>query len=231
MKKQITFLLILFSFNNYAQSQFEGASARNGIESLLYATTRGSGTLGTFFNNGPSSIEGNAYLFKSWSNTLRIKINEKQYLLYNINLNIKTNNLESKVRDSLFVFDGLNTDYLYINNRKFKRFYFAKNKRKTLFEVIYDCGDFMLLKDYKLEVRKGDIDPLMIKKTRYSYNTVETYYTKDDKGFVRLKLKKKSILGLLKNKKLEMKTFIKKNKLSVKRDEDLKKILKFYCNL
>ena len=175
-------------------------------------------------------IEGNIYVFENWTNRGILKIGKNEFKLSNINFNMRTNKIESRVgKDSVYIFDLTNVDHIFINNRKFKNYYFSN--QNEILEVIYDGDDFKMLKDYKVDIKRGEVDPLMIKKKVAKFYTNAFYYIKKGNDFKKIKLKKKDILLLFDNKSNLVSNFVKENKLSYKKEKDINKIFIFYDSL
>ena len=187
---------------------------------------------GNIFFNKPTDLKGDIHVFPNWKNIGIIDIDNKMYRLANINFNIKTNNFESQVgKDSIFILDIANVNHIHINNRKFQSFYFSNKKGDQSFEILYDGDDFKLLKGYEVGIRYGETDPLMVKKKVDTYFTTKTYYVRRGADIQEVSLKKKNILLLFKDKANLVGTFAKKNKISYKKDNDLKKLFNYFNSL
>ncbi len=187
---------------------------------------------GNIFFNKPTNLKGDIHVFSQWKNKGVIRIDNKDYRLGNINFNIKTNNFESQVgKDSVFILDIANVNHVYINNRKFKSFYFAKKKSDKSFEIIYDGDDFKLLKGYEVGIKYGETDPLMVRKKVDTYFITKTHYIRKGTDIQEITLKKKKIVSLFKDKTDLINKFVKENKLSYKKEIDLKKIFNYYNSL
>ena len=232
MKSIITFAALLFSLNlTFAQNIGAGADNATGLSSVVYAIFN-TNSVGTFINYTKTEIKGSTHVFPNWRNIGIIDIDNKKYRLANINFNIKTNNFESQVgKDSIFILDIANVNHIYINNRKFQSFYFSNKKGDQSFEILYDGDDFKLLKGYEVGIRYGETDPLMVKKKVDTYFTTKTYYVRRGTDIQEISLKKKNILLLFKDKANLVSTFAKKNKLSYKKDNDLKKLFNYFDSL
>ncbi len=225
MKSIITIIVLFFINITFSQNIEAGADSRTGFESIIMAsTTLSAGGVGTFINYNKTEIVGSTYIFSNWKNIGIVDIDNKKYRFNNINFNIKTNNFESQVgKDSVFVFDITDVNFIYINNRRFQSFYFSKKKRDKTFEIIYDGEDFKLLKDYEIGIKYGETDPLMVKKKVDTYFTTKKYYVRRGTDIQEISLNKKAILSLFKEKSNLVSAFAKKNKLSYKKEEGLKK--------
>lgn len=228
MKSLISLFLIFSSSFIFSQNiDPNTGSSRFGILSDMSNFSGGS-----IIINKKSEVKGNIYVFPNWNNIGIIDIDNKKYKLANINFNIKTNNFESQVgKDSVFILDIANVNDIYINNKKFKSFYFSKIKKNKSFEILYDGDDFELLKGFEVGIKYGETDPLMVKKKVDTYFTTKTYYIKRGTDIQEIRLKKKTILDLFKEKSNLVNTFAKKNNLSFKKDMDLKKIFSYYKSL
>jgi len=176
--------------------------------------------------------EGSVYAFEKWNNRGSIYIDNKKYNLGNVNFNMWTNTIESQVgKDSVYIFDLANVEFAYIDNRKFKSFYFTKENKNKIFEVLYDGIDFIVMKGYEVGIKRGDPDPLMVKKVTNKFFTTKTYYVNEGINIKKITLKKKTVLPLFKDKADLVSKFVKENNLSFKKDKDLKKIFNYYKSL
>ena len=228
MKSIITIIILFFINIIFSQN----IDPTNGASKLGILSDMSNFSGGSIIFNKKTEVEGNIHLFKSWNNKGVIHIDKKDYRLGNVNFNMKTNNFESEIgKDSIFIFDVANIDYIYVNNRKFKSFYFPKKKKDLNFEIIYDGEDFKLLKGYEVGIKYGETDPLMVKKKVDTYFTIKKYYVRAGTDIQEISLKKKAILSLFKEKSDIVSVFVKKSKLSYKKEQDLKKIFQYYKTL
>lgn len=197
-------------------------SASNGMKSSYGASA--------YFVNPARAVDGTVYLFEDWNNTGVIHATTNQrYSLRNINLNIERNSFESKVgRDSLFSFNFNNIEKFIINGRTFKNYYWNDDNR--VYEIIYEGKDWSLIKGFKIVEVTGSANP-MLNRTRDRMIRKTFYYLKDDKGIRSFILKKNRVLKLLSNSDKaitsKIENYAKANKLSFKKENDLRKILEF----
>jgi len=176
-------------------------------------------------------VSGSYHLFRGWNNHGIIHAtNGKSYRLKNVNFNIKNRVFEYKnEQDSIIGFD-LNGAAIIINSRKFKSFYFKKTNDNKIFEIVYNSDLFVLLKDYSSEVK-------IIKPEGYrdysknEYIIRKAYYVLKDNKIEPFKLKKRNILSLLNNNSDTIEKYIRKNRLSYKKEEDLKEMFKYLKSL
>ena len=196
-------------------------SASNGMQSSYGSSA--------YFVNPSRAVDGTVYLFEDWSNSgiIYATTNEK-YSLKNINLNIERNSFESKVgQDSLFSFNFNNIDKFVVNGRTFKNYYWDDDNR--VYEIIYENENWSLIKGFKIVEVSGSANP-MLNRTRDRIIRKAFYYLKDDSGINTFIMKKNKILKLLNKKESgseEVLRYVKSNKLSFKREEDVVKILDY----
>ena len=168
-------------------------------------------------------------MFEDWNNSgIIYATTTERYSLKNINLNIERNSFESKVgQDSLFSFNFNNIDKFVINGRTFKNFYWDDDNR--VYEIIYENENWSLIKGFKIVEVTGSANP-MLNRTRDRIIRKAFYYLKDDSGINTFIMKKNKILKLLNKKESgseEILGFVKSNKLSFKKEDDVIKILDY----
>ncbi|PTM07681.1 MAG: hypothetical protein DA407_10200 [Bacteroidetes bacterium] len=184
-----------------------------------------------YFVNPARAVDGTVYLFEDWNNAGVIYAANQRFSLKNINLNIQRNSFESKVgQDSLFSFNFNNVEKFVINGRTFKNYYWEDDNR--VYEIIYESENWSIIKGFKIVEVTGSANP-MLNRSRDRMVRKMFYYLKDDKGIHSLILKRKKILKLVKGDGKDIEktaNFAKANKLSYKKEEDLRKILEYSEN-
>ena len=229
--KTITTIILILS-TSLIFSQNINSNPNTGLQSIVNGSFGAGNVVGTFINEKPKEIAGEIHLFENWINISEINIDDKIYKIFNINFNMKTNNFESKVgTDSLYVFDISNINHIHINSRKFKSYFFDKENKNQSFEIVYDGDDMKLMKGYEIGIKFGTPDPTMVKETQDKYFTTTTYYIKEGNDIKEISLKKKKILVLFKDKSAVVSSYVKKNKLSYKKDRDLNRIFTYFDSL
>ena len=230
MKSILTLTITLFSISLIAQVS-DGVTKVASTSSEILRITNGNnfGSSVTFIN--PKRItEGSVHLFKNWKNHAVIITNDGQkFSLKNINLNIKRNVFESKIDDgsSIFTFNFNNIDRFIVNNKVFKNFYYDDDNR--VYELIYESDEFSIMKGHTIQLIEGSANPMVNRKFDKYVQKSSYFIMKDDK-IKPFKLKKKRILKLVdgdieRAQKIEQ--YVKSNRLSYKKEYDVRKVLEF----
>lgn len=227
IKLFLTISILLYIVPLFAQDNSLSAPQ---MSTLQRASNNNNGIgVALFYKNPARKIDGTVYLFDSWDNRAIIYTTSHEKLaLNNINLNIKRNTFESKLRnDSLFSFNFNNIEKFVINNRVFKNYYWDNDNR--VYEEIASQKDFEILKGFNVKYFEGSANPMLNRKNdKYIRN--ETYYVRKDNKISFFALKKSRILKLLDlndQQKKKVLDYVDQYKLSFKKEEDLKKILDY----
>jgi len=178
-------------------------------------------------------IDGSLYLFDTWENFGWIEHDNKKYTLKDVNYNILMDQFEYKIsNDSVFIFDN-NIDLIYLANKNFKKYYLDANTGHKYCEVLYEGSNYSLLKKYDVRLREAGPNPLMLKGNSNEFVKSKKYYINNNvtNTLLPIKLKKNNIVALFSNKENDIKSYIKKNKISYKNENDLVKIFKYYDSL
>ncbi len=214
-----------------AQTQTAVTPTNNALETVAAQGAGFSGGNGVIYNP-PRGIEGSVYVFDNWRNSAIIETSEdKRYKVRSVNFNAKTNAVEARINgDSVFTFDYTNIDRIVINNRSFKNEYSPVEGGYRVFEVIAETDDFAIYKDYVLDIKEGNPNPMLVQ-TNDKYIMRDNYYMKKGRSFKKIKLRKSSVLRLAGNKADELEAFAKENRLSFKKEADLQKLARYYETL
>lgn len=231
MKKLFLLTVILSVSFTFAQGgkSADGNGAAVSRDLIMSANSNSSYGSAMRFVNPARPIEGNVHLFDGWNNTAVIHTTDnQQFLLKNINLNLKRNTFESKIDDNqIFTFNFNNIDRFVVNNKVYKNFYW--NDDSKVYEMVYEGNDFQLLKGYNVTLVEGSANPMLGRKND-RYVKKPHFYLRQDGKIKTFKLKKKRVLKLTNGDEAKADMIIdyaKRNKLSFKKAYDVKKILEF----
>ncbi|TVZ56974.1 hypothetical protein OD91_2278 [Lutibacter sp. Hel_I_33_5] len=229
MRKILLTLSFIISFS-LSFSQDQEGTALNDFQSFTnsVAATNSVNAYGgsVSFNNPRRKILGSFYLLDEWENNgVIVTKDNKKFSIQNINLNIKSNSFESKVRGNkkVFVFNFNNIDKFIINNKVYKKYFSSEDSR--VYQIIYENKDFQLLKGYSVKFVEGSANP-MLNRSFDKFVRQESIFIRKNDEVKKFKLKRSKIVGLIgKEKTNEIKAFAKKKDLSFKKEKDVKKIL------
>ena len=227
----LTILVLSVTFVSYAQTDQAVNPNNTTVVSIASQGTGYRGGTGVVYNP-PRNIEGTVYLFDSWRNNVVIETDKQNFKLGNINFNAKRNSFESKIQgtDSIFTFNFKNINRLLVNNQPFKKIYSPIDGGYKIYEVIAEAGDYAIYKDYYIEIKEGNPNPMLVQ-TSDKYVMRDSYFVKKGKSFKRLKFKKSAILKSVGNKSKALEKYASENGLSFKNEAELEKIIAHYGTL
>jgi hypothetical protein len=187
------------------------------------------GFSGVFYNR-VTPVEGTTYLFDNWEqNAIVHKILKDKFLVRRVNLNLNKMTFDAKITESedvlSFSFDGI--DKIEINKRIYKNILY--NNSKILFELLYDTDKIKFMKGFEVKLIKASKDP-MVNRPFDKYVKSESYYLMNEEIITKIKLKKKIIYNTLKLNKTEISnldSFIKSTSISLKKEQDIIKLLMY----
>ena len=247
MKTLSLILTLLFGLNGFAQSFLEAYEATrhfepfdnlNGTYDAEFQTLTGnpeewSKIMGVFYEFddirfGKRGFEGSAFLFDSWDNRAEIIAGNKKYIISNINFHINRDIFVTQMEgDSTFVYDFKGIDRIVVNNRAFKNVYTISEGKNKVYEVIFENKQMSLLKGYSTDLVQASPNP-MVNRTRNKIKRVSNYYILKDGNLRVIKLKKSNILRIFDEDQAKLlEQFVKENKLSYRKEEDVTKMLKY----
>lgn len=175
------------------------------------------------------TVEGTKYFFEDWNNRAFIYASNGERMIVNkVNLNMQEKVFESKfINDITFIFSFRNIEKIVVKNRTFKKYY-GENDIEGVYELIYEADKFSLLKKFSIKHIPASPNPMTSQKERYIRQY--QYFFKKNNEIKPFKMKKKnviSLIGLNDDGTIKMNNFVKMNRLSFKKENDLKRILDF----
>lgn len=233
MKKIIFLVLVMTGFVSFSQGDDAGGDTFRNTLSLGQVTNDqpASPTFAISYI-APTSIEGSKYLYDDWKNVGVLETaKNKKYRIGNLNYDVQKDVFVSKIsKDSVHEFNTVNFKKIVINNKNFKVVHKNDENGSIFMEVVGESEELSLLKDYKLTVRGGVFSPTT-GQGNDEYVISYKYYLERNGSITPIKLKKAELLKVFGSKAEEIKSFAKKNKLSFKKDKDVKKLFLHYNNL
>lgn len=181
-----------------------------------------------------NEVDGTKYLYDTWEMpAMIVTTSNRELRLNNINLNLKDNQFETEtLGDSLFIFNNDKIQYVETLTTTFIKLRHPRSNEMSFFEKLLDLEKMSLYKHPELEITEGVLNPLTQVKSPDVYKRTYSYfYSKNNSGFIEIKLKKKQILNTLSDKKKEVMNFVKENKLGYNSQEHLIRILTYYNSL
>ena len=218
-------ILLIFSFLPFlfANSQtLEAESTIGSVTSINDLFTK------HLKNSSKEEIIGTPFLFPNWENPGIVYSEGNKHSLRKLNYNILSDEIGSlKGKDSVFVYNKAKIDSFTINKKVFKKY------NESFYEVLNDGVKINLLKKYKVEIVEGMFNPIDGTKEKNRFKIIDDFYIKsgNNGGFEKYIPSRKSISSIFKENNDLVKKFIKENKLSFKKEEDVIEIFEYYNKL
>lgn len=228
--KTYSFTLVLLFLASAVSSQ--NVIDNNNAQDFLKALTGGQSNTLTQFDNRYVEIKGSPFVSKDWTEG-SIIVNKNNQVVKGIFImyNAYDNELWVKVDEKkTILLDNSTIKGFVINDNDIKRVFVKDDIKKykaTFFEVICD-GKVSVLKKPHVNLFKSDTKSgYQMEKSNF-FKASPKYFIKKGKGEFQL-LKRKSYALSKKFPKLKrkMKKYIKKEKIKLNKDEDLKKLMKW----
>jgi uncharacterized protein YdeI (BOF family) len=228
MKKKIILLVqILCIFSSFAQEK------ENDINPNLNVTRQGFGeqaflNMGVGFVNAKIKTEGSAYYFDNWNTEGLIYTKDnKRYKIKKVNINLYDNTLEAIYDEGyVFTFNTSNLVKIVINKKIFR--VLTLDDELNIFELFFN-NRLSIYRYNSVSYYKNSQNPMVNRKVN-EYISKEKYYLYDKGRLTKIKLSNKYFSKLFQSETISQEfilDFIKKNKLSLKKEADLIKVLNF----
>ncbi|WP_298351813.1 hypothetical protein [uncultured Dokdonia sp.] len=234
MKKIAIVVMCVLATSLYAQRDDAVDANNNVLGALASYGPDGAGVGGSSVVFNPSRpIDGSVHVFDTWRNNAIIQTTGGMTLRLrdNINLNAKRNVFESKIgRDSVFTFDFTNIEKMVVNNKTYKNIFSPVEGGYRLVEVVAETDDFAIYKDYKIDIKEGNPNPMLAQQND-KYVMKDSYYVKKGRSFKKFKLKKSNFLKLAGKKADQLEAYADKNNFNFRDEKDLEKIASYYGTL
>jgi len=165
----------------------------------------------------PLEIDGSTYFFKKPQDSNILVLDGKKPIRVKTNYNILTETFEVASEDGF-----LNLSPDKINSIKFKDVSFIVYDSK-FYELVTENDKFSILKSYSLEAKEQEYKAGIQPKPNLRYKKINSLFLKSNNKISQIKISKKSIIAMFgKSNSKTIKTFIKKNKISIRDSKELK---------
>lgn len=223
----ILLVQILCIFSSFAQEK------ENDINPNLNVTRQGFGeqaflNMGVGFVNAKTKTEGSAYYFNNWNTEGLIYTKDnKRYKIKKVNINLYDNTLEAIYDEGyVFTFNTNNLVKIVINKKVFR--VLTLDNELNIFELFFN-NRLSIYRYNSVSYYKNSRNPMVNRKVN-EYINKEKYYLYDAGSLTKIKLSNKYFSKLFQSETMSQEfilDFIKKNKLSLKKEADLIKVLNF----
>jgi hypothetical protein len=237
------FLVTAASYNIYGQGSVIPANVRavNTLEGLTDSNGLGNNEMLYGIPLPEGKVIGDTYLSTQWKRSV-ILLYEKNKLIegFPARYDIKLDELEVKGRKEVKVLEGRKVkSFMWIDSVRTEPFYFVNARDFKLdgipltgfFEVLVD-GNTALFKKTNITVKKADYNVTLSMGSRDDkILKTPSYYLADGARISEIPGSKKKFLQLLKSKAEQVEKYMDENNLSVKKEEELIAICKYYNSL
>ena len=220
--KKLNVLLLFISLATFGQDN--DPNKWSGFD-----TDKSGGFTGVFYNR-VTPTEGTIYLFDNWEQSAVVhRILDDKFLVKRVNFNLNKMSFDAKITESedvlSFSFDGI--DKIEIDNKVFKNI--LHNKSNRIFQIFYSDDNVKFMKGFDIKLIKASKDP-MVNRPNDKYVKSESYFLMNKGVITRIKLKKKAIYKTLELNKEDIsniEVFIKSTSISLKKEQDIIKLLTY----
>ena len=235
MRRKFRFILIIILNPAllFAQQLPDGYDAISNLQQQVLMNKKLESTI-----SGYENVKGTPLLFEKF-HTGNFYFNNKTCMTGKmVNYNCYT--------DDVLFFDGKNTytvnsqdiDYFTITGNKediillFKQVFLLSEKRRIFMQILYQ-QESILFKRYRKEFLKADLDQPYGQNRQFDeYNDYYEYYImQNGQEPVLLRQRKSSVAEIFNDKSDLMEDYIKKEKIDLKNEGDLIKLVEYYNNL
>ncbi|MDC1470037.1 hypothetical protein N8341_02385 [Flavobacteriaceae bacterium] len=184
-------------------------------------------------NASAAKIQGTFYLLEDWvSKGYLTRIDGKVVTVLGLNYDTKSDAFVVKVsNDSIFKFNDTTIKEVNLGNMKFRRYSNVMNAKQSYLEVLANTNDIEILKYHGKQIKLGVKNPMTQASTPDKYVDVKRVFFKKGNKVTETKLSKKQFYKLFDDKSNLIKAYVSKNRMSLKDDKNLQKILNYYNTL
>jgi hypothetical protein len=181
--------------------------------------------------NRYEDVKGTPYIYKEWRLANIIDSKDLIFEDVKINYNGYTENFEVRIDNKFIELDEKfykRIDVLIPNNEKEVYLPGVHEKlNKKFIRVLFKKDKIMLLKDFKARMIENVVQNVGKPETFKRFVPIKKYFILNTDELTPINLTKKSILAYFDNK-IDLDDFVKKNKIKMKSEEDIIKILEYW---
>jgi hypothetical protein len=239
----ILFLVSIISLDSYSQGSVIPSNVRavNTIERLTDSNGLGNNEMMFGIPLPEGKVIGDTYLSTEWKRSV-ILLYDKNKLIegFPARYDIKSDELDIKGAGGVKVLEGRKVkSFMWMDSSRAEPYYFINAKEFKVdgvpligfYEVLVD-GNTPLFKKMSITVKKADYNvTLAIGSRDDKILKNPTYYLADGNTAYEIPGSKKKFLQLLKSKADEVESYMDSNGLSIKKEEELVVICKYYNSL
>jgi hypothetical protein len=182
-----------------------------------------------------SNVKGTPYIFKEFQNGNFYFSNKTLITDKLINYNCYTDEVTFSDENKVYKANSQDIDYFTIKRSEngaillFKQVFLSSEKKRIFMQVLYQ-GKSVLFKRYRKEFLKADVGtPYGSNRQTDEYNDYYEYYVSaNGKEPVILKPRKSAVVGIFSDKSEIIEEFIKKEKINLKDETDLIRLVEQY---
>lgn len=178
--------------------------------------------------NDDAQIEGSHYLNDEWKEG-KINYLGKNYLVKDFKYDLYNGVLLFKLKDIVYeIPDNSNITTFSIGDKNFINIKHGKKFEKDFLEILINTGNIKLYKKHICQFLPGKEGNGIVPTKNDSYRYRKEYFTQvNSKIPVKFSPSKRNIYKMIPDSKNEIKSYIKKNRLKVKKESDLIKVISF----
>ena len=184
-------------------------------------------------NVAAAKIQGSFYLSEDWfSKGYLTRTDGKVVPVLGLNYDTKSDAFVVKIsNDSIFKFNNTTIKEVNLGNMKFRKYNNVIDSRPSYLEVLANTNDIEILKHHGKQIKLGVKNPMTQTSTPDKYVDVKRVFFKKGNEVTETKLSKKQFYKLFDDKSNLIKAYVSKNRMSLKDDKNLQKILNYYNTL
>ena len=217
-----------------------------GVITIHAQGMRGTSNISDGFGINSKSTKGHQFLLKEWVIGYLVdntgKLTEKRLLNYDIHYNKPTYKVSNDSKDVMVLDNELFSGFVLMDAKKRRYIFtkingdqFSRKKKDNKYYQLIDAPNKHVIQESYKELKDPNATGWSSSRDntlRASFSLKTYYYVLNKNGkYVKVKLSSGSVAKALKDKKKQVQSFIKSNKLKFKNTNDLVKVMNYYKTL